>query len=76
MKFDKGIPAPEPLTGLFVKGSSKYGFDEMEVGDSLFIGGANHSSKASYAARKFSQRNEKKLIARRENDGLRIWRIE
>lgn len=68
-KFDKGIPIPESTHG-------KYGFREMDVGDSLFIGGKTsaeiNNCYGHLKPRKFTSRR----LEENGIKGVRIWRIE
>lgn len=69
MQIDKQIPLPESRNSFF------HIFSPMEVGDSVFIDNANHQSAAVVQARASAARWKWKLTARRENNGVRIWRV-
>ena len=69
MRIEKSIPAPMPR-------SRKYPFHEMDVGDSIFFDGARIGSKEYEAAKKYFERNGKKMRVRTAEGGLRIWRVE
>lgn len=66
-KVDKDVPVPGTTR------QRKYPFVDMEPGQSAFfkekVGG-----RAYKAANAVGYRYERVYIARRENDGIRIWR--
>ena len=71
-KIEKNVPLPEREWR-----ASKYGFDKMEVGDSIFIPTeqvvpAIHSAPGYYAIRHPGT----KFTTRRVEGGYRIWRIK
>lgn len=68
--IEKGIPLPERAGTL----NSIYPFHDMEVGDSVFYEGEK-GVKARTSAYTFSARRGFKFVARKENNGIRIWRI-
>jgi len=70
-KIEKGIALPQGKA----KKQTIYPFAQMEVGDSFFVEGktiANVSSSAVHHALK----SEKKFSVRKENGGVRCWRIK
>ena len=66
MKIEKGIPVPTNTSDVF---------KEMEVGDSVFIAGGSNTCKEFYRAKKYFQRNGKKMRSRTVDGGIRLWRI-
>jgi hypothetical protein len=66
-KIDNDVPIPK------LRGSSKYPFRSMKVGDSFLA----ENNIASSAATGFAKRNkEYRFACRSVPGGLRIWRIE
>ena len=71
-KIEKDIPLPQRRIR-----KEAYNFSAMLVGDSIFIpDGPYGKNKAFWAAQKHFSRNGKKITSKKENDGIRIWRIE
>jgi len=56
--------------------ATKYPFANMGIGQSVHFPGQSTNGKAYKAAMAMGGRRGWKFIARRENDGLRIWRKE
>jgi hypothetical protein len=48
----------------------------MDVGDSVFFPDEKIGGKAHKAAISCAERNNMKFVARREENGVRIWRQE
>lgn len=86
-EIEKDIPIPPKMRGQ----NAKYPFNEMEIGDSVFVPvedvqNCNRPNSAvSSAANVYAKRSGKKMITRtiRENDeikgriiGFRVWRID
>lgn len=78
-KIEKNIPIANP------KPERKYPFNEMEIGDSFLIKATDSKMKSirkirnriSSACNIFTKNNPKiKFVTRRENDGIRCWRIK
>jgi len=72
-EIDKNVPVPDSRT---LK-STRYGFDKMEVGDSIFIPSDKplpgiHSAPCYYAIRHPGT----KFTTRKVEGGYRIWRIK
>ena len=67
VNIDKTIPVPEDKSQIF---------REMEVGDSVLIPNEGHDGKTYQRAKKYFQRNGKKMKARKEGVNIRIWRVE
>lgn len=63
--LDKDIPVPEPR--------KRYPYKEMEVGDSFFVegGGIQNICNQNYRTGK---KLGKSFIARKEDNGVRVWR--
>jgi hypothetical protein len=66
IEVSKSVPLPEPRR--------RYPYKSMEVGDSFLVpeGKLQVVCNANYRAGK---QLERKFIARRENDGVRVWRM-
>ena len=69
MQIDKNVPMPNP------RGS--YQWADMEINDSVFF---NNEPKASQsnpvvAAAVWGRTNNAKFSARKEGNGVRVWRI-
>lgn len=76
MKIEKGIPIP---MGAGRKGPPiKYPWPDMEVGDSVFFDGEpkGADAKQGTAARLWGNNHGRKFAARKEGNGVRVWRIE
>jgi hypothetical protein len=69
-KIDKDIPPPEPLV--------RYPFKLMEIGNSFFVPCENTKKIRSLQSimLNYGKRNGTKYRSRKENNGMRIWRIE
>jgi hypothetical protein len=70
MKIDKDIPVPKSTR------ARKWPFIEMDIGDSVFFAEEQVNGKAYRAAMSVGRRQHRKYVARREDEGLRIWRSE
>jgi hypothetical protein len=72
IKIEKGIPVPKAKGGR----KARFPFREMTIGDSVFFG-QELAERARNAATLFARYNpEYKFTSRREENGVRIWRIE
>ncbi len=77
-KIEKGVSIPE------VHSDIKYPWPEMAVGDSVFIQPEKGQDlphllrKVGPSARYYGEKTEKrfKTMLDRENNGVRIWRVE
>lgn len=67
MRIEKNVPAPENTSAIF---------KQMDVGDSVFLDGCDYSSRVFHRAKKYFQRNGKKMSVRTVDGGMRIWRVE
>jgi hypothetical protein len=70
MQIDTSVPMP------ISKRSRKYPFLDMSVGDSVYFEEEDINGKAYRAAMSTGTRHGLRFVARRENNGLRIWRSE
>lgn len=71
-EIEKNVPAPERS-----ERAHGYNFSEMKVGDSVFFPDSSYeNNRPLWAAKKYFVRNKKKITSRKENGGIRIWRIE
>ena len=65
--IQKDVPVPVKSKG------KKYPYDTMDVGDSFFVDSANLQVMCNLNYRA-GKKHERKFIARKENDGIRVWR--
>jgi hypothetical protein len=70
MKIETDVPLPESSR------ARKYPFLEMSVGESVYFDGEEVNGRAYRAAMSTGRRHNQKYVARREDNGLRIWRAE
>ena len=75
MEIDKCYPIPKFTHGLR-DGATYYPFNDMEIGDSIFVEGVAACARAANAARKTAARKNKHFLVRRVDGGVRIWRTE
>lgn len=71
-KIEKDIPIPPKGRP---KGTYKYPFVFMEVGDSFFVKGGL-MKRISVSARGYSIRTGHKYASRTVPGGVRVWRVE
>lgn len=73
---EKGVPIPKSKRGREAKGSSKYPFAAMGVGDSFFVKGAKMRSFCPYIG-VWRRRNDpsRKFSCRSVDGGIRVWRV-
>lgn len=74
-EIEKGYTPPPPRT------RSTYPFAQMEVNDSFFVpsgedGVRNTERRVSASAAQYGRRTSTKFTTRREEDGVRVWRVE
>jgi len=76
MEIEKNIPMPEG--GSHIGRPVKYPFADMEIGDSLFFADepTGTMSNPVVAARSAAAKRGWKVTARKEGDGVRVWRTE
>lgn len=65
---ETGFPVPVK------KARSKYGFDRLAVGQSIFVPGEKEWGAAHEAARKYARRRGLEFVCREVDGGLRVWR--
>jgi hypothetical protein len=68
VEIEKDVPLPSSGR------STKYPFVRMSVGDSVFFPNEQINGKAYRAAKSCGDRNGRTFVARREGEGIRIWR--
>jgi hypothetical protein len=68
IKIEHGIPIPPKNRR---RGNRKYPFDKMNIGDSILLN--RHSRASAYYYR--LEHPEFHFVLRREEKGLRIWRV-
>ena len=70
MKIDKNVPITETSY-------NSYCWGKMEVDDSAFFDNEPNGTRANpcVAARMWGPRNNAKFSARKEGNGVRIWRV-
>lgn len=71
MKIETNVPMPKATR------STKYPFRDMNVGESVFFDNEPNGSQSNPAisAHVLAKRDGLKFSARKENNGVRIWRI-
>ena len=69
MKIDKNVPMPSPRLS--------YKWGDMEIKDSVFFDNEPKGSNAKQgiAANVWGRSNNAKFSARKEGNGVRIWRV-
>lgn len=67
--IDRGIPLPE------VKKFNHYPYKTMQVGESFFVPGVSVKLMCNNNGR-MNKITGMKFTARKEKDGVRVWRIE
>jgi hypothetical protein len=70
MEIEKDVPVP------ISNRARKYPFLDMAVGDSVFFAGEKVNGRAYRAAMSTGRRHDQKFVARKGDNGLRIWRAE
>jgi hypothetical protein len=75
MKIDKNISLEAKQTGK--PGCSSYVWDKMVVGDSVFYDDEKKGSASNpaMAARGWGKTNNARFAARKQKNGVRIWRV-
>jgi uncharacterized protein (DUF2249 family) len=68
-EIEKGIPMPKSS-----EYEAKYPFAKMEVGDSFRV--EERRESVASAARSYGCRIGKKFSVRKEEGGMRIWRVK
>lgn len=76
LKIEKNVPIPEATRGRG-RGKTKHGFENMDVGDSMFFDGYSSVQNATpyQSAALHGKKFGKKFSGRIVDGGLRIWRI-
>jgi hypothetical protein len=74
-EIEKNIPVPPP------RSRSTYPFADMEIDDSFFVpcepdAVRNTERRVSASAAQYGRRHSTKYATRREEDGVRVWRVE
>ena len=69
-EIEKNVPIPPPRAA-----HRKYNFDQMEVGDSIFVTGKSPNTVQT-SARGFGERHKMRFTVRKLATGIRVWRIE
>ena len=68
---EKDVPLPAPL-----RGSGKYPWRSMAVGDSFFVPGMTTASIAGSVHSAYKRLPGWKFTSRTVDGGVRVWRIE
>lgn len=71
--IDKNVPVPPRIGGRPGGRPTKYPWLDMEIGDSFRTSGKRNSIGAAVAWA--TKQYGRKFVTRREDDGVRIWRI-
>ena len=78
IKIEENIPLPTKALGPRGSGTSKYQFDQLNVGMSVFIPGNTDSrgfcSNVRNAAFAYGKRHSKKFTCSITDGGMRVWR--
>ena len=74
MSIQVQVDGPMP-DAAFTRQRLNYPYDEMDVGHSFFVAGGKIQQVCNSNARA-AKRFGAKFTARREDDGVRVWRIE
>jgi len=81
--IDKGIPIPERQRGSGVLPDNEYPWHELEVGDSFLLRGdaVRQRNRAEVSFQTWKARwniapGDYKIVTRRVDGGLRVWRVE
>lgn len=69
IEIERGIPMPQKVRGR----DAKYPWEKMEVGDSFFVQGRKTFGNQASTR---SLKDGKKYTTRKENGGVRVWRLE
>jgi hypothetical protein len=73
VKIEKNIPIPGIRGGALTR---KYPFNEMEVGDSIFVEKRKGLYNPGNAAGNYGKTHGMKFSVRKVEGGFRIWRIK
>lgn len=83
MKIEKDIPIPKLHKARGKNAykdvgghNRKYPFDEMEIGDSIFVEDQFANGLAGDAAHQYGRKHGVKFTGRSFREGVRIWRIK
>jgi hypothetical protein len=76
VKIEKNVPMPTAPVGNKL-GCSVYLWNKMKVGDSVFYDDQPKASQSnpSMASKVWAKTNNAKFSARKEGNGVRIWRV-
>jgi hypothetical protein len=74
-EIENNIPVPEP------RSRSTYPFANMEIEDSFFVpcdldAVRTIERRVSASAAQYGRRHSTKYVTRREDNGVRVWRVE
>lgn len=72
--IEKGVEMPEGR----VRVKRKYPYGEMEVGDSFVVENDSPSRMVNVCGmnRKMGLKLKRRFTARKQEDGIRVWRVE
>ncbi|CAM2143748.1 conserved protein of unknown function [Pararobbsia alpina] len=75
-KIEKDVPITPAVLGP-KRGTSKYPFERMTVGDSFVVKSSDQKvlNNARAAAHNFGRANRTKFVCRTVPGGMRIWRV-
>jgi hypothetical protein len=75
IRLEKGVAVyPPPIKK--PKSESKYPFAKMEVGDSFYVEGDERlCAVVRTLAHRFARGSEIKFVTRRDENGVRVWRV-
>jgi hypothetical protein len=75
MIIEQNVKIPESSGKGNARGSSKYPWPDMNVGDSIFVNHTTMGSKEITYAYRWMRRNGRKLHAQTQDGGVRVWRV-
>ena len=67
--ISKNVPIPAE------KVKHNYPHEQLQVGESFFVPGGNMNVLCNYNRTRGRKMN-RKFVGRKENDGIRVWRVE
>lgn len=70
--IEKGVPMPTARKGKRMK----YPFDELRKDESFLVTDEGEQKSVVSCARAYSQRHGVELVARKTEEGVRVWRLD
>ena len=69
MEIEKDVPLPASVE------KNSYPYRNMEIGDSFYVEGIKLNTMLNTNWR-WSRKLDRNFIARKEGDGIRVWRVD